>query len=85
MLRNGIIAAIRTGIAAGVGLVVSWLVGLGVEVPDGFQEGLNVVVFGLVVSGYNLAVNFLEQKVHPWFGVLLGVPRTPQYDKTPPA
>lgn len=79
MLRNAIIAAIRTGIAAAVGLAVAWVIGLGVEVPAGFEEGLIAVVFGLVVAGYNLAVNFLEQRVHPWFGVLLGVPRTPDY------
>lgn len=79
MLRDTIIAAIRTGVAAAVGLAIAWLVGLGVAVPDGFTQGLVVVTFGLVVAGYNAAVGLLERRVSPAFGVLLGVPRAPAY------
>lgn len=79
MLRDIIIAAIRTGVAAAVGFAIAYLVGLGVEVPADFESTLTVVVFGLVVAGYNAAVGLLERKVHPLFGVLLGVPTAPQY------
>lgn len=82
MLRDATIAAIRTGVAGAVSLAIAWLVGLGIEVPDGFAEGLVVVAFGLVLAGYNLAVSLLERKVHPWFGVLLGVPKAPTYGET---
>lgn len=79
MLRDPIIAAIRTAVAAGVVTLLGWLVGLGVEIPDGFGDSLGVVAFGVAVAGYNLAVSFLERRVHPWFGVLLGVPKAPTY------
>lgn len=82
MLRDVIVAAIRTGVAAAVGFVITYLVGLGVEVPDDFEATLTVVVFGLVVAGYNALVGGLERKVHPLFGLLLGVPKTPTYTGT---
>lgn len=82
MLRDVIIAAIRTGVAAAVGFAITWLLGLGVEIPEDFKSTLTVVLFGLVVAGYNAAVGLLERNVHPLFGVLLGVPSAPKY---PPA
>lgn len=85
MLRDIIIAAIRTGVAAAVGFAIAYLVGLGVEVPADFESTLTVVVFGLVVAGYNAAVGLLERRVHPLFGVLLGVPKAPTYDGAAPA
>lgn len=80
MLRDLLIAAIRTGVAAVVGFVITYLLGLGVEVPDDFRATLTVVVFGLVVAGYNALVGLLERKVSPLFGVLLGVPKAPTYN-----
>lgn len=87
-MRDGIIAAVRTGVAAGVGLLITWLLNLGLEIPDGVAEQLNVALFGLVVAVYNLLVTLLERKVHPYFGVLLGIPKAPAYGdvgtQTPP-
>jgi len=85
MLRDLIIAAIRTGTAAAVGFAIAYLIGLGVEVPADFESTLTVVVFGLVVAGYNAAVGLLERRVHPLFGVLLGVPKAPAYPDGQPA
>jgi hypothetical protein len=88
MLRDTVIAAVRTGVAAAVGIALTWILNLGVEVPEGFADTLNLVVFGLVVAGYNLLVGLLERNVHPLFGVLLGVPKAPAYGdvgtQTPP-
>ena len=33
MLRDLILAAVRTGVAGAVGLAITWLINLGVEVP----------------------------------------------------
>jgi hypothetical protein len=79
MLSDIVIAAIRTGVAAAVGFGITYVIGLGVEVPEDFTSTLTVVLFGLVVAGYNAAVGLLERNVHPLFGVLLGVPKAPRY------
>lgn len=88
MLRDIIIAAVRTGVAAAIGIAITWLLNMGIEVPEDFAQSLNLVLFGLVVAGYNLAVSFLERKVHPYFGILLGIPKAPAYGsvgtQTPP-
>lgn len=79
MLRDSIIAAIRTGVAVVVTYVITWLLGVGVELDPEIALSLNVALFGLIVAGYNFAVGFLERKVHPYFGLLLGVPKAPAY------
>lgn len=78
MFRDSIIAAVRTGIAALVGLLITWLVGQGVDVGD-LAATLNIALFGLFTTLYNVAVSLLERHVHPMFGVLLGVPKAPAY------
>lgn len=84
-IRDPLIAGIRTGVAAAVGAFVTWLLNLGILVPEGFEVVLNSAVFGLVTMIYNLVVNFLERKVHPGFGYLLAIPRTPSYEQLPAA
>ena len=79
MLREPLIAAIRTGVAVAVGFVITFLVSKGFELPDDLQANLNVVILTLVTAAYNWAVILLERYVHPMFGVLLGVPKTPTY------
>ena len=79
MLYNALIAAIRTGIAAVVGFVITWAVAQGVEFPEGFEELLTAGLFAGSTVAYNALVNWLAAKVHPWFGYLLGVPKTPEY------
>ena len=79
MLRDSLIAAIRTGVAALAGLLVTYLIALGVDLPEDFAANFTAVVFILATAGYNFAVGFLERKVNPLFGVLLGVPKAPAY------
>lgn len=88
MFRDSIIAAVRTGIAALVGLLITWLVTNGIEVGPDLEADLSVALFGLFTALYNGLVILLERKVHPYFGVLLGVPKSPAYGdvgtQTPP-
>lgn len=79
MLYDSITAAIRTGVAALVGLLITWLLSAGVVIDDSTAASLNIALFGVVTAAYNALVIVLERKVNPWFGLLLGMPRTPQY------
>lgn len=83
MLRDSLIAAIRTGVAALVGLGIGWLVSKGVSLPEDASTQLTAVLMILSTALYNWVVIQLEQRVHPYFGVLLGVPRAPSYDPQP--
>jgi len=83
MMRDMIIAGIRTGVASVVGLAITLLIHWNIEVPAGFDQALTAVLFGGVVVLYNLLVSFLERKVSPAFGVLLGIPKAPKYDVVP--
>ena len=74
------IAAIRTGVAALVGMLAAFLLSQGVELPEEFQAQLIVLLSALASAGYNALVIYLERNVHPMFGVLLGIPRTPAYE-----
>lgn len=80
-LKNTAIAAIRTGAAALVTAIITWVTGLGVAVPEHFDESVTIVLFSLGIAAYNALVNFLEKKVHPVFGYLLIIPRSPEYEK----
>lgn len=88
MFRDSIIAAIRTGVAVIVTFLVTKLLGFGVELDPEVALSLNVALFGLFVAAYNFLVGFLERKVNPYFGVLLGIPKAPAYGtvgtQTPP-
>lgn len=79
MLHDSIVAAIRTGVAALAGLLITVLVDHGVNFPDDTQAQLSSVLFILATGGYNAVVILLERRVNPLFGILLGVPRTPSY------
>lgn len=85
MLYNAIISGIRTGVAALVGLVLTWLLSKGIDLGEEFTELLPIAVFAVVTGLYNVAVNWLATRVHPYFGYLLGVPKTPDYGTTLPA
>lgn len=81
MLRDPLIAAIRTGVATGVGFVVTYLISKGWGLPEDFAANLNLVLLAAVTAGYNWLVILLERNVHPYFGILLGIPRTPSYEE----
>ena len=82
MLHDSIIAAIRTGIATLVGFVVAFLVTSGLDLDESFAINLTTVLTVLCTAAYNWLVIILEKKVHPMFGVLLGVPKAPSYEPT---
>ena len=79
MLRDSFIAAIRTGVAALVGLTLGWLTAQGMDLPEEFAVNLTTTLMILFTALYNYLVILLERKVNPMFGVLLGVPKAPVY------
>jgi len=82
-IQDALTAAVRTG-AAGIGAyVIAWLIGLGVTIPDGFALALTAVLFGLILAGWNLAIGLAVRYVHPWFGYLLIVAKSPTYTLEP--
>jgi hypothetical protein len=81
MLRNNLIAAIRTGVAAFVVFILGWVATkTGIKVDDQTVLAVTGLFFALAVAGYNFLVNFLTHHVSPIFGYLLGVPKVPTYD-----
>ena len=80
MFHDSIIAAIRTGVAALVGLFIAYLVSQGFELDDSVQVNLTTGLTVIFTAGYNLLVILLEKKVNPNLGVLLGIPKSPSYE-----
>lgn len=81
MFHDSIIAAIRTGVAALVGLVIAYLVSQGADIDDSIKGNLITSLTVLFTAGYNLLINLLEKKVDSRFGILLGIPKSPSYSK----
>lgn len=80
MFHDSVIAAIRTGVASLVGFIVAYLVSRGLELDDSFALNLTTVLTVFFTAAYNWLVILLEKHVNPYFGVLLGIPKTPSYD-----
>lgn len=85
MLYDPIISGIRTGVAALVGIALTWLIAQGVSLPEGTEETFTVAIFAIITAGYNALVNYLAVKVHPGFGYLLGIKKTPEYARKEPS
>lgn len=85
MLRDKLIAAIRTGCATLGALVITatlgWLanVGLEVEYDSSWGVALSFALFSVLVAFYNFAVAWLTDNVWGGFGWLLGVNKPPSY------
>lgn len=79
MLYNIIVGLLRTGVGSLVGLAVTWLLALGIELDLESQAALIVTLATITIGLYTALVNWLATKVHPAFGYLLGVPATPEY------
>lgn len=80
MLRDAIIALIRTFVPTAVGAALAWLAARGVVV-DADTSGL--LVAGLVAvctTLYYSLVTYLEREVSPAFGWMLGVAKAPSYE-----
>lgn len=71
-------AIVRTVVPAIVGLFIATAAKYGIDIPDG---PLTEVVGALCIGGYYAIVTFLERKVHPAFGYLLGAKGAPSYIK----
>ena len=71
---------VRTYVPWIVGVVIGWLVSLGVELDAAVEGSLTVVVTGVVTALYYLAARLLETYVSPKFGWLLGSKKAPTYD-----
>jgi hypothetical protein len=81
MLYNAMISGIRTGVASLVGLLITWLISKGIVLSDAFEQEFVLALFTVVTVLYNAGVNYAATKWNPYFGYLLGIPKTPAYDK----
>lgn len=75
MFNDTIVSLIRTWIPIAVGFVVVQLAGWGIEAD---ASVLNQAIIPIVSGAYYAVARALE-KVHPFFGWLLGAPKTPTY------
>lgn len=80
MFHDAVIAAIRTGVAALVGLIVAFLVSSGFDLGDEFSGALTTALSALIIALYNYGVIMLEKHINPIFGYLLGIPKAPSYE-----
>lgn len=80
MFHDSFIAAIRTGVAAVVGIVITYLVAQGFDIDEDTKTQLISALVVIFTAAYNWLVIQLEKHVNPYFGVLLGIPKTPKYD-----
>lgn len=77
--QNLLPSYIRTLVPYLVGLVVSWLTTKGINVPENYQSeaiATLTVVFGQL---YYIIIRWLETRVNPRLGVLLGKAKAPTY------
>ncbi|MFD5864346.1 hypothetical protein ACFWGP_05305 [Agromyces sp. NPDC127015] len=74
-----IIQIIRTAVPYLVGLAVTWLASIGLNLDPDITAAAAAQLTVLVGSLYYLAVAWLERKWR-WFGWLLGVARKPVYE-----
>jgi len=79
MFHDSVIAAIRTGVATVVGILITFLVAKGFDIDENTQQQLTAVLVVLFTAAYNWGVIQLERHVNPYFGILLGIPKTPVY------
>lgn len=80
-MSDQIVSLIRTWVPVAIGSVLTWLVGLGVVIPEDAEAGLAVGLTGVTIAVYYAVVRFLEKR-WPWFGYLLGRKTPPTYDES---
>ena len=73
--------SLRTIVPLVVGLVVTGLVALNIEVDEDLTESINALAASLTTAVYYIVAAWLERNVSPKFGWLLGVAKTPAYEK----
>ena len=77
-MNSFVVSLIRTNVPVLVGALIAWLISLGVQVPEGSEEGLIIGLTALLIAVYYTAVRFLEKR-WPAFGFLLGTRQEPEY------
>lgn len=75
MLKDLLLSTIRTVVPTVVAFLVAFFADFGIEID---KSALGTVLAGLFVGAYYVLARLLE-KVHPWFGVLLGATTQPTY------
>ncbi len=82
MLHDPIIALIRTFVPTAIGAFLAWAAAKGVGVDENASAVLTAFFVALATALYYAAVTWLERKVDPLFGWLLGLPKAPSYTQS---
>lgn len=77
-MSNFLVQIIRTVVPMAVGFLFTWLLAIGIELPEGTKAELTSFLVLFSSSLYYISVAALEKKF-PAFGWLLGVARNPVY------
>lgn len=77
-MNSLIIQIIRSSVPVGVGAGITWLISIGLTIPEDVAANTSIALVALISSLYYIAVAALEKKI-PAFGWLLGVARNPVY------
>ena len=78
-MSDFVVSLIRTNVPIAVGALISWLVSLGLVVPEGAEVPLTIAITAFAAAGYYAAARWLEKR-WPAFGYLLGSKATPTYE-----
>lgn len=81
MLRDAIIAVIRTFVPTAVGTALAWLGARGVVVDAETSALLIAALVAVCTTLYYVLVTWLEREVNPAFGWLLGFAKAPTYEQ----
>ena len=79
-MSDFVIGLIRTYVPLLVGVMLSWLVSLGVNFDASVEAGLIAALTGLLSGLYYTIVRLLAEK-WPGVGILLGVNKAPVYNE----
>ena len=74
-MSDYVISIIRTVVPAVTGLLIAWLLQLGIDIDEG---ALSAVINGLLVGAWYAFARWLEEKF-TWADWILGVKKTPTY------
>lgn len=78
-----VISLIRSNVPIVVGALLTWLVSLGIVVPEEGKVGLILFLVAFLSGFYYLIVRLLEER-YPQIGILLGFAKSPDsYSKGP--
>ena len=72
-------SVVRTFVPWIVGAVIGWFVSRGIELDPSVETGLTMALTGGASALYYVVARFLETRVSPRFGWLLGMDKTPTY------